>query len=295
MSKSVTIGDREIGPGHPCYIVGEIGINHNGDVEIAKDLIRMAEEADCQAVKFQKRTPELCVPPEQHDVPRETPWGIMSYMDYRHKIEFGRTEYEEIDAFCRDRSLFWFASCWDVESVEFMRDFAPPALKVPSACITNLELLEAYADADVPIVMSTGMSTSGEIREAVETLGDVPLILTHCTSTYPCPPSELNLKVIQTLDDEYDCPIGYSGHEVGLATTVAAVALGACLVERHITLDRAMWGSDQSASVEPQGLRKLVRDIRVLEEALGDGVKRVYESEREARERLRWERPPEGG
>lgn len=287
MAQTVQIGDKLVGEGQPVYIVAEIGINHNGDVEIAKRLIDAAKLAGCDAVKFQKRTPELCVPPEQRDIPRETPWGLITYMEYRYKVEFGYEQYAEIDRYCKQQGIIWFASCWDVPSVDFIEQFDPPCYKVASASLTDDELLLRVNATGKPILLSTGMSTMDEIRHAVSLLDQDRLIIMHSTSTYPCPPEELNLRMIQTLKREFGLPVGYSGHEVGLQTTYAAVVLGACVVERHITLDRAMWGSDQAASVEPGGFMRLVRDIRVIERALGDGVKRVYESELAARAKLR--------
>jgi N-acetylneuraminate synthase len=287
MAQTVQIGDRLVGEGQPVYIVAEIGINHNGDVDIAKRLIDAAKLAGCDAVKFQKRTPELCVPPEQRNIPRETPWGLITYMEYRYKVEFGYEQYAEIDRYCKQQGITWFASCWDIPSVDFIEQFAPPCYKVASASLTDDELLLRLKATGKPILLSTGMSTMDEIRHAVSLLDQDRLIIMHSTSTYPCPPNELNLRMIQTLKQEFGLPVGYSGHEVGLQTTYAAVVLGACVVERHITLDRAMWGSDQAASVEPGGFMRLVRDIRVIEQALGDGVKRVYESELAARAKLR--------
>ncbi|GIV17794.1 MAG: sialic acid synthase [Armatimonadota bacterium] len=287
MAQTVQIGDRLVGEGQPVYIVAEIGINHNGDVDIAKRLIDAAKLAGCDAVKFQKRTPELCVPPEQRNIPRETPWGLITYMEYRYKVEFGYEQYAEIDRYCKQQGITWFASCWDIPSVDFIEQFAPPCYKVASASLTDDELLLRLKATGKPILLSTGMSTMDEIRHAVSLLDQDRLIIMHSTSTYPCPPNELNLRMIQTLKHEFGLPVGYSGHEVGLQTTYAAVVLGACVVERHITLDRAMWGSDQAASVEPGGFMRLVRDIRVIEQALGDGVKRVYESELAARAKLR--------
>jgi N-acetylneuraminate synthase len=279
MSREIKIGNSLIGNGHPAYIVAEIGINHNGDMGITKRLIDAACHAGCDAVKFQKRTPELCVSPEQRNVMRDTPWGYISYMEYRHKVEFGIEEYQEIDRYCRERGIAWFASPWDEPSVDFMEQFNPPCHKIPSAALTDTNLLQHLRETGRPLILSTGMSTMQQIRNAISTLDPEKLIITHSTSAYPCSPLELNLRMIETLRREFDCPIGYSGHEVGLVTTVVAVALGACLVERHITLDRAMWGTDQAASVEPHGFERLVKYIRVVEEALGDGKKQVYESE----------------
>jgi len=287
MQKTRTVGNRSIGHGHPTYVIGEIGINHNGDVELAKKLIDTAAIAGCDAVKFQKRTPEISVPPDQRDKKRDTPWGEITYLEYRHKVEFGAEEYQEIDTYCRQKNIDWFASCWDIPSVEFIEQFSPVCYKIASATITDDDLLESVVQTGRPIMLSTGMSTMEEVRRAVTQLPTERLLIAHATSTYPCKPEELNLRMIPELQQEFACPIGYSGHEVGLQTTIAAVALGAAFVERHITLDRAMWGSDQAASVEPQGLIRLVRDIRVVEKALGDGVKKVYESEMPARQKLR--------
>ena len=287
MARKIRIGDRDIGDGHPTYVVAEIGINHNGDLDIAKRLIDAAVTAGCDSVKFQKRTPEVCVPLEQRDMMRDTPWGYMTYMEYRHRIEFGETEYRAIDQYCRDKGIAWFTSCWDQESVEFMEAFDPPCYKIASATLTDGALLRRLRATGRPLILSTGMSTMELIRAAVDILGTDNLLVAHCTSTYPCPPHELNLRMIETLRREFECPVGYSGHEVGLPTSVAAVALGACLVERHITLDRAMWGSDQGASVEPGGMERLVRHIRAVEQALGNGVKQVYESELPVMQRLR--------
>jgi N-acetylneuraminate synthase len=287
MPRVVEIGGRAVGPGHPTFIIAEIGINHNGDLNIAKRLIDAAVLAGCDAVKFQKRTPELCVPPEQRDVMRETPWGLMTYLQYRYRVEFGYDEYREIDAYCQERGIIWFASCWDIPSVDFIEQFDPACYKIASASLTDDELLRYINAKGRPMILSTGMSTMEEIRHAVSLLDSNRLLIAHSTSSYPCKPEELNLRVIQTLQREFDCPIGYSGHEVGLQTTLAAVVLGACFVERHITLDRAMWGSDQAASVELHGFARLVRDIRVIEAAMGDGVKKVYESEKPLQARLR--------
>jgi N-acetylneuraminate synthase len=277
--QAVRIGERWIGDSHPVFIVAEIGINHNGDVEIAKKLIDAAAAAGCDAVKFQKRKPEDCVPQEQRHTMRETPWGYISYLEYRKRVELNREQYSEIAQHCSRRGLLWTASCWDESSVNFMEDFEPPFYKIASAAVTDLALLRRHRETGRPLVLSTGMSTMDEIRTAVDAVGAERLVLVHSTSAYPCPVEELNLRMISTLRNTFDCPIGYSGHEVGLPTTVAAVALGARYVERHITLDRAMWGSDQAASIEPGGFSRLVHYIRVAEKGLGDGIKRIYDSE----------------
>jgi N-acetylneuraminate synthase len=285
--REIKIGSHLVGDGHPVYIIAEIGINHNGDVDIAKKLIDAAKHGGADAVKFQKRTPELCVPEHQRNQMRETPWGYTTYLDYRYKVEFGRDEYAEIDRYCKEVGIAWLASSWDIPSLEFIEAFNPPCHKVPSALLTDHELLRELKATGKPIILSTGMSTINEIKEAVKITGLDNLVICHTTSSYPCPPEELNLNMIQTLREMYPCPIGYSGHEVGLVPSAVAVALGACLVERHITLDRAMWGSDQSASVEPWGLEQLVKYIRVTEKSLGDGVKKVYDSEESSKSKLR--------
>jgi len=279
MTSTIKIGTTDIGPGHPTYIVGEIGINHNGDLRIAKQLIDIAAETGFNAVKFQKRTPELCVPKDQWNIERDTPWGVMKYIDYRHKVEFNEVEYQEISDYCDSKNIDWFASPWDEKAVDFLEGFNTLCYKIASASITDIPLLNKIHSSGRPVIMSSGMSTMEEIRTAVQTLGQDNLLICHSTSSYPCVPSELNLNMIKTLGAEFNVPIGYSGHETGLSTTVAAAVLGASLIERHITVDRAMWGSDQSASVEPQGMARLVRDIRTVESALGDGVKKVYDSE----------------
>lgn len=287
MVREVKIGDRMVGDYHPTYVVAEIGVNHNGDLAIAKELILAAHHAGVDAVKFQKRTPELCVPPEQRSQMRETPWGYITYLDYRYKVEFGKEEYQEIDRYCKELGITWFASVWDEEAVDFLEDFNPVAFKIPSASLTDHNLLRHLRRTGRPLILSTGMSTMDQIHSSVDVLRDDNLAITHATSTYPCQPEELNLRMIQTLRDAFPCPIGYSGHEVGLIPSVVAVSMGACMVERHITLDRAMWGSDQAASVEPGGFERLVKYIRVTEESMGDGIKRVYESEQSSLRKLR--------
>jgi N-acetylneuraminate synthase len=287
MAREIKIGDRMVGDDHPTYIIAEIGINHNGSVQVAKELIQSSRDAGVDAVKFQKRTPEICVPDHQKNQMRDTPWGYISYLDYRYKVELGQEEYQEIDSFCRSLGIDWLASSWDIPSLTFIDAFDPPAHKVPSALLTDHQLLRAIKETGKPVILSTGMSTMEEIRESVEILGTDNLVICHTTSSYPCPPEELNLKMINTLRENFDCPIGYSGHEVGLVTSALAVGMGACLLERHVTLDRAMWGSDQAASVEPQGVRTLVKYIRVTEKSLGDGKKKVYESEQSSLSKLR--------
>ena len=276
----VTLGANNVGTTHPVYVIAEIGLNHNGDVEIAKQLIDVAAEAGAQAVKFQKRTPEISTPDHMKSVLRETPWGTMTYLDYRYRVEFDRDQYVEIGDYANLRGLDWFASPWDEPSVEFLEDLNVVAHKVASASVTDVGLLRALADTGKPIILSTGMSTIEQIDAAVEIFDPEKLIVLHATSTYPLPPEEANLRMIETLGARYPgVPIGYSGHERGLQISLAAVALGAVAVERHITLDRTMWGSDHAASLEPGGFEHLVRDIRIITEAMGDGVKQVFPGE----------------
>jgi N-acetylneuraminate synthase len=287
MAREIKIGNRLAGDGHPAYIIAEIGINHNGDLNVAKQMIDAAVHAGVDAVKFQKRTPEVSTPPEQQKQMRETPWGYITYLEYRYKVEFGEAEYREIDRYCKNKGITWLASVWDEQSVDFLSKFDTPAYKVPSASLTDHNLLRHVRKAGKPMVISTGMSTIDQIKTAVDVIGTDNLVIMHCTSTYPCDPEELNLRMIPALREMFPCPIGYSGHEVGLVPSAVAVALGACMVERHITLDRAMWGSDQAASVEPSGFERLVKYIRVSEASLGDGVKRVYDSELSSLKKLR--------
>ncbi|GLJ62867.1 N-acetylneuraminate synthase [Microbacterium barkeri] len=277
---TVTIGTRTLGDAHPTYVIAEIGLNHNGSVEIAKELIDVAAAAGADAVKFQKRTPEISTPEHMRDVPRETPWGTMTYLEYRYRVEFGRDEYLEIGAHAAERGVDWFASPWDEPSVAFLEDLDVVAHKVASASLTDDGLLAALRETGKPIILSTGMSTMEQIDRAVDLLGTENLVLLHATSTYPMPAEEANLRMIPTLKDRFaGVPVGYSGHERGLAISFAAVALGAAAVERHITLDRGMWGSDHAASIEPTELAALVAGIRDIEPALGDGIKRVFPGE----------------
>ncbi len=288
MAREVRIGNRLVGDGHPTFIIAELGINHNGDLQIAKRMIDAAVHAGVDAVKFQKRTPDVSTPEAQKHKMRETPWGYLPYIEYRHKVEFNEEEYREIDRYCKEKNIPWLVSVWDEPAVDFMEQFDTPAYKIPSAALTDHNLLRYVRKTGKPVILSTGMSTMEQIRRAVNVLGEQDLVIMHCTSTYPCEPDELNLRMIETLRREFpNIPIGYSGHEVGLVPTAVAVALGACMVERHLTLDRAMWGSDQAASVEPGGFERLVKYIRVTEMALGDGIKRVYDSEKPSLMKLR--------
>jgi len=280
MTRAIKLGNKLVGDEQPAYIIAEIGINHNGNLGLAKDMIKAAAHAGADAVKFQKRTPEVCTPPEQQKQMRETPWGYITYLEYRYKVELGLEAYREIDRYCKELGIDWFVSVWDEQSVDFMEQFDTPAYKIPSASMTDHNLLRHVRKTGRPLIVSTGMSTMNQIHRAMNAVGLENLLIMHTTSAYPCDPDELNLRMIETLRREFpDTPIGYSGHEVGLVPSAVAVALGACAVERHFPLDRAMWGGDQAASVEPGGFERLVKYIRVTEQALGDGVKKVYASE----------------
>jgi N-acetylneuraminate synthase len=277
-SRVVRIGNRDVGDGQPCYVIAEIGINHNGSIDIAKRLISVAVAAGCDAVKFQKRTVDVVYSKEELDKPRESPYGTTNG-DLKRALEFDEQDYRDIDAFCRASNIAWFASCWDEASVDFMDGFSPPCFKIASASLTDDNLLRHTRAKEKPIILSTGMSTLNQIDHALDVLGRDDLILLHACSTYPAQYSELNLRAIPVLWERYGVPVGYSGHETGIASTVAAAVLGACTVERHITLDRAMWGSDHAASLESNGISRLVRDIRLIEQSMGDGIKRVFERE----------------
>jgi N-acetylneuraminate synthase len=283
---AVRIGSKMIGPGHPCFVIAEIGINHNGDIELAKRLISVAVAAGCDAVKFQKRTVEVVYTPEELAKPRENPFGSTNG-DLKRGLEFTFEEFEEIDHYCKEVRMPWFASCWDEASVDFIEKFNPPCYKIASASLTDDNLLRHTRATGKPILLSTGMSRLDEVDRAVEVLGKQDLVLLHACSTYPSNYDEINLSVIPILRERYGIPVGYSGHETGLPSSLAAVALGSCIVERHITLDRAMWGSDQAASLEPNGITKLVSHIRLVEKSMGDGVKRVLEREQPIIQKLR--------
>lgn len=286
MEQSVSIAGRPVGSGHPAFVVAEIGINHNGDLALARQLIDAAVHAGCDAVKFQKRSIDVVYSAEELARPRESPFGATNG-DLKRGLEFGADDYRAVDEYCRRAGILWFASCWDEASVDFIEQFGPPCYKIASASLTDDALLRHHRRTGRPIVLSTGMSTIEQIDHAVEVLGRDDLVLMHTTSTYPSEVSDLNLRVIPALRARYDLPVGYSGHELGLATSVAAVALGACAVERHITMNRAMWGSDQAASVEPQGFARLVRDVRAVEAAMGDGTKRLLDVEVPVMKKLR--------
>ena len=275
-------------------IIAEIGINHNGDINIAKELIMVAKAAGCDYVKFQKRNPDVCVPEDQKLKIRQTPWGEMTYIDYKWKTEFSKEQYLEIDRFCYELGINWFVSVWDIDSVDFMREISKETkmydgtMKIPSALITDLKLCEYAMVNSNTFIISTGMSTEEEIRQCVTTCN--PDVIMHTNSTYPCPVDELNLNYINWLKGWYpDKEIGYSGHEYGLVTTFATIPMGVTWIERHITLDRGMWGSDQASSIEPSGLFKLVKGIRDIEKALSQPVapRVVFGKELEKQKSLR--------
>jgi len=285
-ASAVQIGSKSVGDGHPCYVVAEIGINHNGDIDLAKRLISVAVGAGCDAIKFQKRTVDVVYTAEELAKPRESPFGT-SNGDLKRGLEFDLEEYQEIDRYCREVKMPWFASCWDEASVDLIARFDVPCFKIASASLTDDNLLRHTRATGQPIVLSTGMSTVEEIDRAVKVLGTKDLVILHACSTYPAYYEELNLNAIQTLRDRYQVPVGYSGHETGIPSSVAAVVMGACMLERHITMDRSMWGSDHAASLEPNGITRLIRDVRLIEKSMGDGVKRVLEREQPIIHKLR--------
>jgi len=274
----IKIGNKYVGNNESIFITAEAGINHNGDIDIARGLIDIASSSGCDAIKFQKRTVDIVYTKEELNKPRDSPWGT-TQREQKEGIEFGKKEYDEINRYCKEKQIMWYASCWDEKSVDFIDKYNPPCYKIASASLTDDALLRYTKSKGKPLILSTGMSTMDQIKHAIDILGEENIIILHCTSTYPSKPEELNLKVIQQFKKQFSCPIGYSGHEVGLSESIVAASLGACMIERHITLDRAMYGSDQSASIEPQGIRKLVKDLREIEIILGDGNKKVYKSE----------------
>lgn len=286
MSKCVKIADKIIGNGHPCFIIAEIGINHNGSVALAKKMIDIAVTTGCDSVKFQKRTVDIVYTKEELAKERNSVFGTTNG-DLKRGLEFGYDEYKEIDEYCKEKGILWFTSCWDEQSVDFIDKFNVPCFKIASASLTDDNLLKYTRSKGKPILLSTGMSTMEEIRHAVSILGQDNLIIYHCTSTYPSNADEMNLRVIEAFKKEFDCPIGYSGHERGVTPSVLAVALGADSVERHITVDRTNWGSDQAASLEMAGLYHMVRDIRQVPILLGNGNKIVYQRELPIIEKLR--------
>ncbi len=270
------------------FFIAEIGINHNGNIKNALKLIDAAKLAGCNAVKFQKRTPEICVPLEEWDVKRDTPWGVMKYIDYKKKIEFGKKEYDIIDKYCKKLSILWTASCWDIKSVDFIENYKVKFHKVASACITDTNLLRKLKKTKKPVIISTGMSTEKEIKNAVNILSEKNLAILHCNSSYPAPTNQLNLRYIKKLKSKFKkSVIGYSGHEINLSSSLAAVVLGARIIERHITLDKSMWGTDQMSSIEPLGFARLIKDVRTVEESMGVSKKIIFDEEYKMIKKLR--------
>jgi N-acetylneuraminate synthase len=289
-NKTINIDSRLVGEKQPVYMVAEIGLNHNGSIEIAKKLIDAAFACNWHCVKFQKRTPEICVPEHQKSIPRDTPWGRITYLEYRHRVEFKKEQYDYIDKYCKEKPILWTASVWDQNSLEFLLQYDIPFIKIPSALLTDDKLIKKASMAGKPVILSTGMSSIEEIDHAValmEKFSKGNFILMHTNSRYPTPPEELNLLAIHYLRDRYNCIVGYSGHEYDLEPTVIAVALGAKIIERHITLDHNMWGSDQFASLEVHAMDMLYKRIKNIDVLLGDGLKKVTDGELEVRKKLR--------
>jgi N-acetylneuraminate synthase len=271
------------------YMIGEIGINHNGDLKIAKTLIDALNACGWQCAKFQKRNPDVCVPEHQKQIERDTPWGKMAYIDYKYRVEFGKEEYDIIDSYCSDKSLDWSISVWDIDSLNFALNYDIPYIKIPSAHLTNNELLQESAQSNIPIIISTGMSDWKMIDNAVEIIKKRTneFSILHCNSTYPAPINELHLNVIPVMKERYDCIIGYSGHEFNLEPSVLAVALGAQIIERHITLDHNMWGTDQSSSLEVHAMDLLKKRIKTVSQILGGNEKFITETEKPNLKKLR--------
>lgn len=289
-NRKIKVGNRYIGEGEPLYLIAEIGINHNGDMQIAKKLIDATFATGWDCAKFQKRTPDICVPEGQKNVMRETPWGEMTYLEYKHKIEFQKKEYDYIDKYCKEKPIAWTASAWDMPSLEFLLNYDLPFIKVPSAKITELDLVKECAKSGKPVFISTGMSTIEEVDNAVEILekfANGNYVLFHTNSTYPSKINELNLQMIKTLKDRYGCIVGYSGHEYELEPTVIAPVFGASVIERHVTLDHNMWGTDHSASLEVLGMDMLEKRVRTTKTIVGDGIKTISCGEEKIREKLR--------
>jgi N-acetylneuraminate synthase len=287
--KKIIINNHVISDSSPVFMIAEIGVNHNGSLDIAKRLIDAAFACDWHSVKFQKRNPDLCVPEDQKKLFRETPWGKITYLDYRYKVEFGESQYAYIDNYCRQKPISWSASVWDIPSLEFILGYGVPFIKIPSAKLTEDDLLKIAAKSGKPVILSTGMSTLEEVDRAVEILeksANGNYILLHTNSAYPAPANELNLRMIKFLRDRYDCLVGYSGHEYDLEPSVVAVSLGACVIERHITVDHKMWGSDQAASLEVHAMDLLHKRIKEVAGVLGDGIKKITPSELQSRKKL---------
>ena len=272
-----------------AYLIAEIGINHNGEINIAKKLIDATNACGWHCAKFQKRNPDVCVPDHQKGIERDTPWGRMTYLDYKYRVEFERNEYDIINEYCLDKHLPWTVSVWDLDSLRFIKNYKVPFIKIPSAHITNLILLKEAAKSGIPIILSTGMSTWEIIDTAVEILAkeNSEFAVLQCNSTYPAPDKELNLNVIPIMKERYGCIVGYSGHEYGLEPSVLAVAMGAQIIERHITLDHNMWGTDHKSSLEVHAMDMLMKRIKNVKLILGDAEKIITESEKPILKKLR--------
>jgi len=289
-NKSIKLGNFTVTENSVPYMIAEIGINHNGDMQIAKRLLDAAYACEWDCAKFQKRTPELAVPEAQKQVPRETPWGTMPYIEYKKRVEFEKAEYDEIDNYCRQKPMDWSASPWDIPSLEFLLQYDIPFIKIPSAMNTNEEMIKKACESGKPVIISEGMSELDEMDKTVswlEKYSNGDYIICHTNSTYPSPNNELNLRLIPEMKKRYDCLVGYSGHEANLEPSVIAAVLGACVIERHVTLSHEMWGSDQKASLEVQAMSLLKKRITSSLETLGTGEKKLYESEMKKRKELR--------
>ncbi len=272
------------------FLIAEIGINHNGSVYLAKKLIMKAKEAGFDAVKFQKREPNICVPDEKKNEIRDTPWGKITYLNYKKKIEFGKKEFDQIERYCKKIKIKWFASAWDLKSQKFLNRYKSKVNKIASAMVTNVPFLVEVAKEKKKTYISTGMSELKDITKAVSIFRKYkcPFVIMHCVSTYPCPENTLNLNLIRTLKDKYKCDVGYSGHESTVSPSILAWFLGATVIERHITLDRASWGTDQSASLGEEGIKELTSILSKTSKTLGDGIKRFSKEEREISKKFRY-------
>lgn len=288
--QQIRLGDYLVDNNSFPYLIAEIGINHNGDMQIAKKLIDASNATAWNCVKFQKREPDIAVPEAQKSVMRDTPWGRMTYLEYKKKIEFGKNEYDYIDQYCKEKPIAWTASPWDIPSLEFLLKYDVPFIKIASASNADKDLLKLACESGKPLIVSTGMSTLEEIDDTVEFLekySDGNFILMHTNSAYPAPAEELNLRMITTLRERYQCLVGYSGHEIDLEPTVVATSLGAKVIERHVTIDREMWGTDQAASLSITAMSMLTGRVKDILKMLGDGEKNITGKEKEVRMKLR--------
>ncbi len=289
-NKIIKLGDYVIDETSEPYLIAEIGINHNGDLQIAKKLIDAANACLWDCVKFQKREPDIAVPEAQKNLMRDTPWGRISYLEYKKKIEFGREEYDYIDRYCKEKPIAWTASPWDIPSLEFLLKYDLPFIKIASASNSDKDIMRKACKSGKPLLVSTGMSTLDELDETVDILerySDGNYILMHTNSEYPAPYEDINLRVMKTLKDRYGCLVGYSGHEMDLEPTVLAVALGACVIERHVTLSHEMWGTDQKSSLTVRAMGLLKGRVENIRKTMGSGEKVLSAGEKKVREKLR--------